>query len=180
MKSLVYFLMFICSLLHADNCEKGIELLKNEEYEKAASYFERAAAQEKTEAALFGKMICDVALGHYAKIANACQNCEFENKEPEAHPPVTSAEQFASYECRQKVRKRAKQMRSLVEKLVAKTVPGFLQKIQTFRLLNPYIDSLERTGINCCKNGQTTTTCTEPLVRQLELWNSEGLPLKFD
>jgi hypothetical protein len=65
----------------------------------------------------------------------------------------------------------------LVEKMVADTVPGFLEKIKTFRRLNPYIDQLERSGIACCQSNQTEKPCTEPLDEQLKLWNSEGLPV---
>ncbi len=101
-----------------------------------------------------------------------CQSCKKTKKNP---PPPKSEDKISSYECRQKVRKCSQEMRLLVEKMVADTVPGFFQKIRVFRQLNPYIDSLERNGLLCCQNGQTAEYCTEPLVIQLELWNSEGL-----
>jgi hypothetical protein len=91
--------------------------------------------------------------------------------------PSTSAEQYALYECRQNIRKQARDLRIFIEKKVAETVPGFLQKIRVLRQLNPYIDALERDGLNCCQSLQPTESCAEPLVRQLELWNSEGLPI---
>ena len=62
--------------------------------------------------------------------------------------------------------------------MVADTVPGLFRKIQTFRRLNPYFDQLERNGLACCQNNQTENPCTEPLVEQLNLWNSEGLPVE--
>jgi hypothetical protein len=93
-------------------------------------------------------------------------------------PPVTEKEQVSAYDCRQQVRKVTKELRTLVEKMVADTIPGFYKKIQAFRQLNPYIDMLERNGIVCCQNNQTEAGCTEPLVEQLKLWNSKGLPLE--
>ena len=68
-------------------------------------------------------------------------------------------------------------LRDLVEKIVAETVPGLTKKIKVFRRLNPYIDQLERKGLMCCQNNQIAEPCTEPLVEQLKLWNSEGLPV---
>jgi hypothetical protein len=76
----------------------------------------------------------------------------------------------------QQVRRVAKDLRYLVEKMVADTVPGFFDKIKTFRRLNPYIDQLSRESLSCCQNNETRHPCTEPLVEQLNLWNSEGLP----
>lgn len=105
-------------------------------------------------------------------ITNPCE-CAKES----VKSPSTSAERYMLYECRQNIRKQAKNLRAFIEKKVAETVPGFLQKIRVFRQLNPYIDEFERKGLNCCQNLQPTESCAEPLVRQLELWNSEGLPI---
>jgi len=88
----------------------------------------------------------------------------------------TEQDQIRVYNCRQQVRRVAKDLRYLVEKMVADTVPGFFEKIKTFRRLNPYIDQLSRQGLTCCQNNEMEQSCTEPLVEQLNLWNSEGLP----
>ena len=112
-----------------------------------------------------------VLIKHLEQLA-VCKKCE-----PNANtPPTTSKEEVSAYECRQQVRKATKELRTLVETLISERVPGFLQKIKTFRRLNPYIDLLERNGLACCQNSQTAECCTEPLVEQLKLWNSEGLP----
>lgn len=180
MKYFLGFFILFFSGLQADEYEEGIKLLKKKEYAQASKHFKQAVISEnKVPAALFGKVLCEVALGKYDKIAKqmeqvnkaVCQSCKT-NKNA---PPTRSAEQASAYECRQKVRKLSQELRLLVEKMVAETVRGFFQKIKTFRQLNPYIDSLERNGLYCCKNGQTSEYCIEPLVIQLELWNSEGL-----
>jgi hypothetical protein len=63
---------------------------------------------------------------------------------------------------------------------VRDTVPSFWGKIKAFREFYPYIDALERNGLYCCENGQTSECCMEPLVEQLKLWNSEGLLLDLN
>ena len=186
MKYFTCIFMIICSLLLADDYEIGVELLRNKQYEEASKHFKLAAqSPEKAKAATFGRVLCDVALGKYEKIEKRmslvndisfCNSCD--SSQESKSPPTTSAEQFAAYECRQHVRKIAQDLRNLVERMIAETVPGVIQKIKTFRQLNPYIDNLERNGISCCQKGQTSNSCVEPLVRQLELWNSEGLPIK--
>jgi tetratricopeptide (TPR) repeat protein len=176
---LVFFLLFF-SGIHADEYEEGIKLLQKKEYAQASKHFKQAVVlEEKAPAALFGKVLCEVALGKHEKASKhmeqvnkaVCRSCKANKKDA----PIKSAEKISGYECRQKVRKHAQELRLLVEKMVADTVPGFFQKIRVFRELNPYIDSLERNGLFCCQNGQTAEYCIEPLVIQLELWNSEGL-----
>jgi len=180
MKYLAGFFILFFSGAYADEYAEGIQLLKKKEYAQASQHFKQAVILEnKVPAALFGRVLCEMALGKYDEIAKqmeqvsqaVCQTC----KTNKPTPPTRSEEQISSYDCRQKVRKFSLELRLLVEKMVAETVPGFFQKIKTFRQLNPYIDSLERNGLSCCQNGQTWKSCTEPLVLQLELWNSEGL-----
>lgn len=174
--------MLFFSGVYADDYEEGIRSLKKKEYEKASEHFEKAThMQSKIPSPHFGKALCEVALGHYDKVAQEMQKAHqmiglSSNDESLDLTPQTSEEQISAYKCRQKVRKASQKLRLFVEKMVADSVPGFFQKIQMFRQLNPYIDSLERSGILCCQSGNTAECCREPLVRQLELWNSEGLP----
>ena len=180
MKYFVCFL-FLLSSLQGDAFEDGIEFIHQKNYVQAQKHF-HLAAKSGNPAALFGEAICDVALGKHEMAAKhleelACASCRKEEKAT-PHQPITEKEQVSTYDCRQRVRKVTKDLRNLVEKMVADTVPGFFQKIQTFRLLNPYIDNLERDGLSCCQNNQTENPCTEPLVEQLKLWNSEGLPVE--
>lgn len=181
MKYFLGFLIFFFCGVYADEYEEGIKLLQKKEYVQASKHFKQAVILEnKAPAALFGKVLCEVALGKHEKVSKhmeqvnkaVCQTCKRANKN---QPLTESAKQISSYECRQKVRKCSQELRLLVEKMVADTVPGFFQKIRVFRQLNPYIDSLERNGLYCCQTGQRSERCTEPLVIQLELWNSEGL-----
>ncbi len=178
MKYFVCFL-FLLSSLQGDSFEDGIDSINQKDYLQASKHF-HLAARAGNSAALFGEAICAVALGNHNVAAEhlqelACTSCpkEEQNLLP---PKKTEKEQVSAYDCRQRVRKVTKDLRNLVEKIVADTVPGFLEKIQTFRRLNPYIDQLERNGLACCQNNQTENPCTEPLVEQLKLWNSEGLP----
>jgi hypothetical protein len=179
---------FVCSLiflssLHGDEFEEGAKLIKQKEYGHAVQHF-KLAAKSGNSAAVFGKAVCEVALGKHDKAAKhlqqihqlACSKCEQEN----ATPPVTKTaqDQVLSYECRQRVRRVTQELRTLVETMIADTIPGFLEKIRTFRQLNPYIDMLERDGLACCQKKQTAESCTEPLVEQLKLWNSEGLSVE--
>jgi len=108
-------------------------------------------------------------------IFTSLQANEFDKKLPCPSCAETEQEQISSYHCRQQVRKVTKDLKYLVEKMVADTVPGFFDKIKTFRRLNPYIDQLSRQGLSCCQNNETEKPCTEPLVEQFNLWNSEGL-----
>lgn len=175
---LFLFLFFeaAASSLQGDPFQEGMKLIHQNDYVQASRQFHLAAKSGNT-AAVFGEAVCDVALGRQHKAAQhlkelACTACR-EEEQPAA---VLEKNQAAAYNCRQRVRKVTKELRYLVEKMVADTVPGFLEKIRTFRRLNPYIDQLERTGIACCQNNQTGKPCTEPLVEQLKLWNSKGLP----
>ena len=186
MKFLSCFFIFICALMQADDYKVAVELLKNKQYEKADQHFKLAShSPEHAKSAFFGRVLCDVALGKYEKIEkhmkkvnviSCCDRCE-SDEEPKKNP-TTAAEQYALYLCRQEVRKLSQNLRSLVEKLIAETVSGIFKKIQVLRQLNPYIDNLERNGMTCCQNGETSECCIEPLVRQLELWNSDGLHIK--
>lgn len=106
--------------------------------------------------------------------------CSFECTPNAVDPPKTVEEQYDAYLCRQKVRKASQQLRQLLEKTVREKVPGFFQKIKIIRQLYPYVDALEREGLNCCENRQTTPCCIEPLVEQLQLWNSEGLDFNIE
>ena len=180
MKYFVCFL-FLLSSLQGDAFEDGIDSINQKEYLQASKHFHLAASSGNS-AALFGEAICAVALGNRKAAAEhlqelACVSCNKE-KQNLSPPKKTEKEQVSAYDCRQRVRKVTKDLRNLSEKIVADTVPGFLQKIQTFRRLNPYIDQLERNGLACCQNNQTENPCTEPLVEQLKLWNSEGLPVE--
>jgi hypothetical protein len=184
MKYFVYFFIFLSSL-HGDEFEEGAKLIKQKEYVQAVQHFKRAA-KSGSSAAVFGKAICEVALGKSDKAAKhlqqihqlACSKCEQESAAPPVAATKTARDQVLSYECRQRVRKVTQELRTLVETMVADTVPGFLEKIRTFRQLNPYIDMLERDGLACCQKKQTAESCTEPLVEQLKLWNSEGLSVE--
>ena len=188
MKYLIFYFILCLSLLSADEFEQGIELMKQKEYAQAAKHFKHAALLEnKTHAALFGQVLCEVALGKYDKVekhvakinqlVSSCKKCDKDCPQP-PESPTTAKQQITAYECRQEVRKIAYQLRTLVDTMISETVPGFLQKIRTFRQLNPYIDMLEREGLTCCQTPQTAKSCTEPLVEQLKLWNSEGLSLE--
>jgi hypothetical protein len=66
-------------------------------------------------------------------------------------------------------------MRTEVEQMVRDSVPNFFQRIKMLRHLYPQIDALERDAIECCKQGQPCKVCMEPLVQQMQVWNSEGL-----
>jgi hypothetical protein len=180
MKYFICFLILLSSL-QGDEFEEGIKFIHQKDYVQASKHFHRSA-KSGNSAALFGEAVCDVALGRQHKAAQhlkelRCFTCK---NEEQTLPPdkKTEKDQMAAYDCRQRVRKVTKDLRYLVEKMVADAVPGFLEKIQTFRRLNPYIDQLERDGIACCQNNQSEKPCTEPLVEQLKLWNSEGLPVK--
>jgi hypothetical protein len=180
MKYFICFFLFLSSL-QGDEFEEGIKLINQKDYVQASRHF-HLAAKSGNSAALFGEAICLIALGKHEIAAEhlqklACGSCR---EEEQNLPPAitTEEEQLSAYNCRQRVRKVAKELRYLVEQMVADTVPGFFQKIRTFRQLNPYIDSLERNGLACCQNRLNGNGCTEPLVEQLKLWNSEGLPVK--
>jgi len=176
-----YFICFslLWISLHGDEFEQGIELIRQKEYAQAASHFQQAAKLGNS-AALFGEVICEVALEKHEKAAKhlqqieqlACGSCQDE----EPTPLMTEERHISEYNCRQKVREVTKDLRYLVEKLVADTVPGFYKKIQTFRSLNPYIDMLEKNGLACCKNDQSVKRCTKALEEQLKLWDTGGLP----
>ncbi|MFI5422243.1 MAG: hypothetical protein ACHQ1H_14865 [Nitrososphaerales archaeon] len=179
MKYFICFLILLSSL-QGDAFEDGIESIHQKDYVQATKHFHHAAISGN-RAALFGEVICEVALGKH-ELANehlkelSCASCREEEQKPST-PSEIEKEQISAYDCRQRVRKVTKDLRDLVEKIVADTVSGLFQKIQTFRRLNPYIDQLERNGLDCCKNKQSEKPCTEPLVEQLKLWNSEGLPV---
>lgn len=185
MKYLICFFVLLFSGVYADDYEEGVRSLKKKEYEKASEHFEKAVhMQNKLPSPHFGKALCEVALGHYDKVAQEMEKAHqmmgmsYNSDESLDLTPQTSEEQISAYGCRQKVRKASQKLRLFVEKTVAENVPGFFQKIQMFRQLNPYIDSLERSGLLCCQSGNTAECCREPLVRQLELWNSEGLSVE--
>jgi hypothetical protein len=180
MKYFVCFL-FLLSSLQGDAFQDGIYSVNQQDYSQAYEHF-HLASKSGNAAALFGEAICALALGKH-EIADqhlqevACASCR--EKEQNLPPTTkTEQEQLSAYDCRQRVRKVAKDLRYLVEKMIADTVPGFFKKIRTFRQLNPYIDNLERNGLTCCQNKQTEEGCAEPLVEQLKLWNSEGLPVE--
>jgi hypothetical protein len=178
MKYFICFLVLLSSL-QGDAFQDGIDSVNQQDYSQASEHF-HLASQSGNAAAHFGEAICALALGKHEIAAKhlqevACAACR--EKEQNLPPAIkTEKEQLSTYDCRQRVRKVAKDLRYLVEKVVADTVPGFFQKIRTFRQLNPYIDNLERDGLTCCQNYQNEEGCTEPLVEQLKLWNSEGLP----
>lgn len=175
MKYLVYFALLL-SFLQGNEVQQGIELLKQKKYSQAREHLEQAVNAGHPDA-LFATAICEVVLGkqeaaayHLEQLLSIpCEQCE----QNETDLPKTPAE---AYECRIGVRKVLLKLRNLVEKIVAESVPGLLRKIQAFRQLNPYIDMLERNGMTCCEK-QNAESCVEPLVEQLKLWNSEGLPL---
>ena len=88
--------------------------------------------------------------------------------------PIQEEKPVSAYQCRQKVREMANRMRTQAEKMVRDKVPNIFQKIRILRQLYPYIDGLERQGIECCKSGLPCDCCLKPLVQEMELWNSEG------
>jgi hypothetical protein len=180
MKYFLYFFLLLSSL-QGDEFEEGIKFIHQKDYVQASRHF-RLAAKSGNSAALFGEVVCDIALGRRHQATQhlkelTCASCK---RQEQNLPPLEKTEknQLSAYDCRQRVRKVTKDLRNLVEKMVSDTVPGFFQKIATFRRLNPYIDQLERDGLACCQNNQTEKPCTEPLVEQLKLWNSEGLPVE--
>jgi hypothetical protein len=84
------------------------------------------------------------------------------------------AEPLPPYQCRLKIREQTNQLRTMVEKKVRETVPNVFEKIQILRKLYPYIDELERDAIDCSQKGSSCEECMKPLVKQMELWNSEA------
>lgn len=178
MKYLIFFsILWAC--LQGNEVQQGIELLKQKKYSQASEHLQQAAESGHPDA-IFATAICEVALGkqeaaalHLEQLISLpCEHCE-QNDIDLAKTPKTPAE---AYECRIRVRKVLLKLRNLVEKIVAESVPGLLRKIQAFRQLNPYIDMLARNGLACCQN-QNVESCTEPLVEQLKLWDSEGIVL---
>jgi hypothetical protein len=176
-----YLILFsiLCACLQGNEIQKGIELLKQKKYSQASEQLQ-AAAKSGHPDAIFATAICEVVLGKQEAAAYhleqlICLPCE-QCGQNETDLPNTPQTPAAAYECRIRVRKVLLKMRNLVEKIVSESVPGLLRKIQAFRQLNPYIDMLARNGLACCQN-QNVESCTEPLVEQLKLWDSEGLGL---
>jgi len=90
-----------------------------------------------------------------------------------ATPPVPQEYQ-SSYECRQRIREAAHQLRHLVETRVREEIPGAFKKVEVLRKLYPIIDELEWNALENCRKGQTAVCSVVPLVEQFNKWNSEG------
>jgi hypothetical protein len=178
MRILFSLFLLLTLFAHAGDLEDGVRLFKTKNYAEAEVCFERAT-HDKNRAAVgqLGKALCHVAMGDYAageqefKQLSSTFTCSCDHNTP----PQTEREQASAYDCRQAIRLVANKMRKLVEKLVRDTVPGIFKKIQVLRQLYPYIDLLERNGLDCCERQHHWECCSEPLVQQFEVWNSEGL-----
>ncbi len=179
----IVLLTFVLNVIWAGEIsEKGIALLKQKKYEEALSTFKTIETAEREQlTSLIGQLYCTVALGRFDQIDPMIAKIDLELREaincdaPPPSTPQTKEHHQISYECRQHVREVANQIRETVEKLVRETVPGFFQKIKILRQLYPYVDALERTGLDCCQNNYPWQCCTNPLLEQLEAWNSFGI-----
>ena len=166
------FLFLLLPLLaFADDLSEGLRLLKTKHYAAA----EALLAKHDEPVALFGKALCHIALGEIDKSQQELKQIIIAPCECKDRDIKIENEQAIAYECRQKIRSVASQMRTLVERTVQETVPQITKKVEVLRELYPYIDLLEKNGINCCDNQYKWECCAEPLVQQFEIWNSEGL-----
>ncbi len=185
MLKLVLLLTFIFNFGWAyENLEEGVALYKNKRYEEALVVFEQKELIENQQlGSLVGQLFCNVALGHFNRIDPLLQQVSVKVQEftdcdtPPQSEPVTQEQQHQSYLCRRRVREVANHMRETVEKLVRESVPGVFQKIKVLRQLYPFIDNLEQIAIECCQNNYPWSCCLNPLLEQLEAWNSLGLEI---
>ena len=103
MKYFVCFL-FLLSSLQGDGFEDGIEFINQKDYLQASKHFHHAA-ESGNSAALFGEVICALALGNQ-EIADkhlqvlGCATCK--NEEQNLSPAEkTEQEHLSAYNCRQ-------------------------------------------------------------------------------
>ena len=161
-----------------DPVEEGIQLFHEKKYDSALVLFETDHARLTP---LVGRLYCYVALGRLDQIDPSIQLIhlklqEFTNcDKPPVKGPITPEQQLLSYQCRRHTREVANQMRRTVEKLVRETVPGIFQKIKVLRQLYPFIDALEQVGIDCCRNNFPLECCLDPMLLQLDAWETLGL-----
>jgi len=162
--------------------EEGVALYQREHYQEALTLFKQLEASEKEPLGpLIGQLFCHIALGETAQIHPTLQLISANYKgfthctPPSQKAPLTLEQQQMSYLCRRHIREVTNLMRQTVEKLVRESVPGIFEKIKVLRQLYPFIDSLEQTGIGCCQNNLPLSCCLDPLLVQLETWNSFGL-----
>lgn len=178
---------FICLYCWGQNqLQEGVILFQEKSYDKALIAFTRDdVSEQQPVAALIGRLFCQIALGQLNEIDTTITLVDEKIKDlnkctsdPKT-TPQTSEEHHASYLCRRKVREVANEMRQTVEQLVRETVPGVFQKIKALRQLYPFIDSLERVGIDCCQNNGAWRCCLSPLLEQLEAWDQFGTTPPF-
>lgn len=179
----VFLLTFILNFgWAADSIEEGIALYQNRHYQEALNVFKQAEGSEQEQLRpLIGQLFCHIALGETTQIDPTLQliTAKFQGftdcDTPPKQAPLTLEQQHMSYLCRRHIREVANRMRQTVEQLVRESVPGIFEKIKVLRQLYPFIDSLEQTGIGCCENNFPLACCLDPLLLQLETWNSFGL-----
>jgi len=176
----IILLLFLCSNCWAhDGLEDGIRLFHEKKYEQALSVFQ--AYEDQKLGSLVGQLYCNVALGRLEQIDPTIHLIDLKLQDyidcttPPSKEVLTQQQHQKSYQCRQHVREVTNQIRQTVEKLVRETVDGIFLKIKVLRQLYPYIDALERTGLDCCQNNFPWQCCTNPLIEQLEAWNSFGI-----
>lgn len=167
-----------------ESFEKGVSLFHEEKYEEAWAQFKKAELTENKELrSLFGQLICCAALKRSDQIVATIQTIQYKVQQfvdcetPPDEGPITQEKQLMAYMCRRHIREIANRMRQSVEKLVRESVPGAFEKIKMLRHLYPFIDTLEQTGISCCQSQFPLVCCLDPLLEQLESWDSFGLPL---
>lgn len=172
------FFLLLPIYLFCGSLDEGIRLFQKKEYLQAAQLFQQIEKQDDfATAAYFGEGMCFIALGDLQRGKEALSHlassmvCDCTI----ARPPDTEEEHKASYECRYKIREVTTEMRHVVEKLVRQNVDGFLKKIQTLRELYPFIDALERVGLDCCALHHQWDCCIDPLEEQLRIWKDIGL-----
>lgn len=179
----VFLLTFILNFgWAADSVEEGVTLYQNRHYQEALNVFKQAETSDHEQLRpLIGQLFCHIALGETTQIDPTLQliSAHFQGftdcDTPPKTGPLTQEQQHMSYLCRRHIREIANRMRQTVEKLVRESVPGIFEKIKVLRQLYPFIDSLEQTGIGCCQNNYPWDCCLDPLLLQLETWNSFGL-----
>jgi hypothetical protein len=165
--------------------QKGLSLYQNKEYEAALKLFQQdSTLKEASVGCLIGQVFCEIALGRWDMLDDTLNRSQLQLKLyppckiPDQATPLSSENQHAAYLCRRRVRDVANQMRQTVEHLVRENVPGVFKKIYVLRKLYPFIDALERVGLNCCQNYHYSEYSLNPLIQQLITWNEIGLPQK--
>ncbi len=166
-----------------ESFQEGLNLFHKKKYEEALILFKNAELTENEQLkSLVGQLFCSAALGRIDQVDSTIQLIDYKVKEftncdtPPKNGPMTQEKQQMAYMCRRHIREIANEMRQTVEGLVRETVPGVFQKIKMLRQLYPFIDALEQTGLDCCQSNFPWACCMDPLLEQLESWNSFGLP----